>query len=96
MIVIPYDPILFDAYCEAINMPDDKKNKLIERYRHEGPPKCNSERMLIGQLYLNIQNNLEVKELNEYIENLQSKILEQQKIICEYEQMIEAAETLGS
>ena len=52
MIVIPYDPILFDAYCEAINMSDDKKMKLIERYRHEGPPKCNSERMLIGKLYL--------------------------------------------
>lgn len=52
MIVIPYDPILFDAYCEAINMSDDKKRKLIERYKHEGPPKCNSERMLIGKLYL--------------------------------------------
>ena len=76
MIVIPYDPKLFDAYCEAINMSDDKKKKLIERYRHEGPPKCNSERMLIGKLYLQVQ--------------------ELQKTICEYEQMIEAAETLGS
>jgi len=76
MIVIPYEARLFGAYCEAMQFNKAEVMKLFKDYKYTSPSKRNSERMLIGKLYL------ENKELK-------SKI-------CEYEQMIEAAETLGS
>jgi len=96
MIVIPYEARLFGAYCEAMQFNKAEVMKLLKDYKYTSPSKRNSERMLLGKLYLQVQELKELKELNEYIENLQSKILDQQKTICEYEQMIEAAETLVS
>lgn len=52
MIVIPYDPILFDAYCEAMQLSKYDKECKLKQHRTKGIPKCNSERMLIGKLYL--------------------------------------------
>ena len=55
MIVIPYEARLFGAYCEAMQFNKAEVMKLFKDYKYTSPSKRNSEKMLLGKLYLQVQ-----------------------------------------